>query len=176
MMKEIKYLRDYFVTNTGQVFSKRRGGLKELRQSKTCKGYKTVMTMNNNGGYSPKLVHRLVASAYLLNPKQKPQVNHKDGNKTNNNIDNLEWATQSENLKHDFRVLGRIPSKPWLGKKGKLAPRTIRVGAFTKMGNLFKIFDTLQEGADFIGVTQCAVSNCLHGRANTSGGYIWRKV
>ena len=175
-MKEIKNLNRYFVTKKGQVFSKRRKDILELKQRISNKGYMRVMTMNNDGTWSLKSVHRLMALTYLPNPENKPQVNHIDGNKTNNDVSNLEWATQSENLKHDFRVLGRIPSKPWLGKKGKLAPRAFKVGAFTRKGVLFKIFDTLQEGADFIGVTHCAVSHCLHGRAHTSGGYIWRKV
>ena len=52
-------------------------------------------------------IHRLLAEAYIDNPQNKPQINHKDGNRTNNNIDNLEWVTNSENQIHKFKVLGR---------------------------------------------------------------------
>jgi hypothetical protein len=53
------------------------------------------------------LEHRYIAKKFIPNPENKPCVNHKDGNRSNNNLDNLEWVTYSENHKHAYRVLGR---------------------------------------------------------------------
>ena len=64
-------------------------------------------------------VHRLVAEAFLKRGKDKTEVNHKNGIRSDNKAENLEWVTRSENEKHAYRVLGKTPNKPWEGK-----PRT----------------------------------------------------
>ena len=64
------------------------------------------VTLVKDGNPSYPNVHRLVAEAFIPNPQNKSEVNHIDGNKQNNNIDNLEWATSSENKLHSMHVLG----------------------------------------------------------------------
>lgn len=82
---------------------------KLLKQSFTTTGYKKVELYKDGKRKSFK-VHRLVAIAFIPNPDNKPEVNHIDGNKINNNIDNLEWVTSSENSIHAYET-GLSPNK-----------------------------------------------------------------
>lgn len=68
------------------------------------KGYYPMVGLSKNGKSHTKLVHRLLAIAFIPNPENKPQVNHKDGNKQNNELSNLEWATEKENIAHSFQT------------------------------------------------------------------------
>lgn len=109
----------YEVSNLGNVRSIERyannghnNGLRKL-PSRVLKpalgksGY-LLVTFSVDNTQSSQNVHRLVARAFISNESNKPQVNHKDGNKQNNCLDNLEWATASENTLHAFRELGYL--------------------------------------------------------------------
>lgn len=107
---------DYEVSSAGRV---RRNG-KILAQSssnpKKDNWYRVVSISQKNVRVNVG-VHRLVAHVFLPNPDNKPQVNHLDGNKTNNTVSNLAWATASENERHSFDVLGKVPALKGKGKK-----------------------------------------------------------
>lgn len=92
---------DYLISNTGVVYSKK--SKKILKPQLSNCGYLRVELYINGCSYK-KSIHRLVAIAFIPNPLFKPQVNHKNGDKTNNNVSNLEWVTESENEKEAYRI------------------------------------------------------------------------
>lgn len=87
-------LDDYEITQDGKIINKKWGN-REVKPQPNGKGYLRVHIAGKM-----HFVHRLVAEKYIPNPDGKPQVNHKDGNKLNNNASNLEWVTNAENRKH----------------------------------------------------------------------------
>lgn len=126
-MKEIKESSNYSVCEKGIVYSKNYRGLgkiQNLRPAYDSKGYLRVGLIIN-GKLVTRKVHRLVAIAFIPNPDNKPFVNHKDGNKSNNRVDNLEWSTAKENTRHAidngwFSFQDSEKSKNVNPKKGEL--------------------------------------------------------
>lgn len=96
----------YKISNKGEVYSfhdKKTG--RKLKFSLNKKGYRMVTLYDGQGKRKTVAIHRLVATCYLCNRHNKPQVNHKNGNKEDNNYKNLEWATNTENFDHAKRHL-----------------------------------------------------------------------
>ncbi len=100
-MKQINIedFEGYFVSEEGKVFSNKRGKIKEISQS-VQRQYYACKFLLKDGTRKHLHVHRLVAFTFIENPENKPFVNHKDGNKLNNHVSNLEWVTRQENVDH----------------------------------------------------------------------------
>jgi len=95
--REVPGFPGYHATMNGIVIGKSR---KAMKGYKDKKGYIRVCVRRPGGKWIPVLAHRIIAITFLPNPENKPCVNHKDGNKENNHVDNLEWCTVAENNQH----------------------------------------------------------------------------
>lgn len=114
-------------------------------------------------------VHRIVAMAFIPNPENKPQVNHIDGNKQNNHVSNLEWATAKENIKHAWKS---GLSKPLYGDKSKHKTPVLQ---YDIKGNFLGAYPTIRMAAQATGTSENGISDVINKRQITSGGFIWVK-
>lgn len=100
-MKHIKGFPNYLIFENGYIYTG--NPLRKRKVAKSDRGY-YCLALYKNGKYYNRAVHRLVAETYIANPNNYPYVNHKDGNKTNNAVSNLEWVTQQMNIQHAHRT------------------------------------------------------------------------
>jgi hypothetical protein len=135
---------------------------KQLKPTKFSNGYMFV-TLCDENGHHKNSVHRLVAKAFVDNPKGYDYVNHIDGNKSNNKAENLEWCTQSENMKHAYGTGLQKPIRSQIeyslsrsAEKRKRPVRNSETGA---------CYSSIIECANAEGVTHSAISFHLSGRA-----------
>ena len=100
--KELERYKGYYITDDGIVFSKRFN--RPLKAFVNESGY-MVVSLTKNGKSTQERVHRLVAETFIENTENKPQINHINGVKTDNRVENLEWCTSNENIKHRYYAL-----------------------------------------------------------------------
>lgn len=184
------YEGKYQVSNLGRVRSLDRKIGNYFRQGKVLKpcvtrnGYLQVYLYNKNSIMKPRRIHRLVANAFIPKPKDKLEVNHIDGNKNNNNMENLEWCTSSENKKHAIltglkpkRFKGQFGKgkKNWMyQRRGKDNPCSKTVIQYNKEMNKIAEYGSTCEAERKTGICSTNIAKCCRGGAKTAGGYIWR--
>lgn len=154
--RKIKEFPTYSVSDEGQV--RNDAGVRTLKPIQRCNGSYLKVYLYNNGIQKQMYVHRLVAEAFIPNPENKAEVNHKDGNKQNNAVSNLEWCTSSENHLHRCNVLNkRNGSHPVLCIETNIT------------------YNSLTEASRATGVQISHLSECLtHNLYKTVGGFHWR--
>lgn len=144
----------YQVSNLGRVKSLKRGRVLTLR--KHHKGYMQVHLRVNGKDIMPK-VHRLVAKAFIENPHDLPQINHINGDKTDNRVENLEWCTNSQNQKHCYSVLKRKPFEK---------------SVVCVEDN--KLYSSSRVASRNLCIDNSCITKCCKGKRQTAGGYHWR--
>lgn len=197
--KRLEEYENYEVSNLGRVRSNQKQKSVILKQA-LKRGYFCVALYNEKGKIQIG-VHRLVAMAFIPNPENKPQVNHKDGDKSNNNANNLEWVTTSENALHAYRTLNKkfgMTDKHhseetrnkialhFKGTKHSEATKEKMRNSAKKLGDSHRarrvknldtgeIFDCITEAGAKYG-NRRNISLCCLGKRKTCNGYRWKYV
>lgn len=164
------YKNLYQISNKGNVKSLKRkvkckNGIyhtiseKILKPCKNGRGYLFV-NLQKEGKIKNTRIHRLVANAFIQNPYNLQEVNHIDEDKTNNNVENLEWCTREYNVNYGYRT--------------KLAAKAQSKKVLCVETNI--IYQSTREAERQLGLYHNNISNCCNGKQNTCGGYKWRYV
>lgn len=178
MWKDIKGYEGYYqVSDTGRVRSVDRYVTEKVSEKKhflkgkemrlteaasrsNSEGY-LVVNLRKDGSSTVCLVHRLVAEAFIPNDNCLPTINHIDGNKHNNTVENLEWCSYSYNNTHAL-------------ENNLRRPRGNRVLQCELNGTVVNSFRSICEAARRTGLGRSSISHCVNGRQRTYAGFVWR--
>lgn len=183
--KDIEDYPNYQISNFGRVKSKERyvntiGGAKRKIKDKIIKptldsrGYYVVSLYNEKGKSNPKSIHRLVCETFLENKNNYPVINHINVIKIDNRLENLEFCTQSHNIKEAYRLGLEKPNKTNLGKfgiKNKKARKIKQIDINTN--EIINVFYGVCEAGRKTGINYRNIDLCLKNKRNYAGGYKW---
>lgn len=157
----------YEVSDTGRVRSLKFGKTRLLKPGKTRKGYLRVV-LCKDGKVKKMSVHRLVAEAFVQNPLNLPQVNHRDENKRNNTATNLEWCSARYNVNYGTRNQRDAEAQVNDPKKSK------PVQQLDMQGNPVAAYPSAHEAARVTGTNRGSICSCCLGKRKSAGGFVWR--
>lgn len=170
-MKEIwkdieGYENMYQISNLGNIISFKRKNPKLLSKTINLDGY-YVVNLTKDGKTKIFTIHRLVAKAFLINKENFPVVNHKDENKLNNKVDNLEWCTYEYNHNYGGRNI-----RTGISQRNKKGSKIIL--QYDLEMNFIKEWPSLGEIQRTFGFTTSNISKCCRGKSKLAYGYIWK--
>ena len=154
----IKGFSSYQVDTNGVIYSKKGHPLKP---SVNHKGYLIVNLLDVYSNRKGFQVHRIVAEQFIQNPLKLPTVNHINGDKSDNRVVNLEWATYHEQMQHSLIVLNRQPSVT-----RKIYGKNIKTNELVE-------FNSMAEAARFVGCGRASIQHVASGRKKSAKGYFW---
>lgn len=125
---------------------------KMLKPGNNADGYLFV-TLSKNNVVRPARINRMVATAFIPNPNNLPSVNHKDKNRTNNNVENLEWCTVEYNNRYS---------------------NAIKIVQYDMSGNPVAEWDAISDAARETGINLSNIAQCCRGFRKSAGSYIWK--
>lgn len=137
-----------------------------LKPFPTPKGYLKVK-LAKSGIQKNFSVHRLVMTMFIANDNNLPEINHKNGIKSDNNLKNLEWISTSDNQLHSIHSLGRI------FKRGSDHFRAVKAVQRSMKGNVIKIYGSITDASNELGINRPNIVSCLTGKRRSAGGYLW---
>lgn len=149
---------NYSISDTGEI---RNDITNLILKQQSQQDYK-VVGLHINKKAKLCRVHRLVALMFIPNPENKPYINHIDGNRSNNNVDNLEWVTPAENTQHAVRT-GLMPPT-----------RQKPVVQYDCQGNKLQVFESINEAARLTNSDSTKISLCCNHQRVTHNNYQWR--
>ena len=158
---KMEHLEKYLVNEYGDLISLRRGEPYAMKRQTYKQGYQYYPIQVGKKNLKIK-VHRIVATTFLEPVKGKNMVNHKDGDRTNNHVNNLEWCDNSENQIHAFRVL-----KSRHGGKAKRKVMCVETG---------EVFESVSDAAIKKNTFRSAIRKVINGEQSVAGGFTWRNV
>ena len=153
---------NYSVSSKGRVRNDKFNKIKA--NGNTTDGYYKV-DLYSDGQRETKKIHRLVAEAFIPNPNNLPQVNHIDGNKKNNDVNNLEWVNCSQNMLHAYEN-GLVKPHPSYGMRGHKNPNGGRKGIPIFCIETGEFFKSAAEAEEKTGIPDSCIFDCLKGRCS----------
>jgi hypothetical protein len=168
--KVIEGWPDYMVSDLGRIKSFKWNREKILRPLKKVTGY-TCTRLEHNKKTSTLNIHRLVMKAFIPNPLNKKECNHKNGIRFDNRACNLEWCTKQENMLHSYRVLKR--KAPWTGLTGIKSRYSFKINQYSLDGEFIKTWDAIMDVTRQLGIDPSSIVRVCKKRKKTAGGFKW---
>lgn len=179
--RTIENYPEYQISSFGRVKSLLFGKERILKQGKDENGYLQVVLTKDKKQKTFR-VHRLVCSAFIPNPQNLPCVNHKDEQKTNNCVDNLEWCSYTYNINYGTRndkcAKAHKGMKHTQETKDKICKAQSKpILQFSKSGNIIlHKWDSISQASEILGIDNSSISKSCKGKQKTCGGYRWMYI